>query len=51
MTVCPICDSEEYTWKTGCPECGHYDEDGHRLRRRQRRRDERKIRRDRRQFR
>lgn len=39
MPACPLCQSEEYTKRRGCPDCGHYDEDAAAQRRRRRHRE------------
>lgn len=43
MSKCPICDAKDYTLEDGCPQCGHWDEDYHKLKRKRER--EREIRR------
>lgn len=48
MTLCPICGAEDYKWREGCENCGHYDEDRIALERRHRRAERRRARRDRR---
>ena len=47
---CPICGCDGYEWESGCPDCGHYDEDGHAIERREKRREEQRRRRHRRRW-
>lgn len=40
---CPICNYDDYDKDDGCPNCRHYDEDRVKLKKRQRRVNDRRI--------